>query len=224
MNGADTRPIKVLSPYSFTIEDTKEFSNYVRGGFVEIAKVPFRINFKSLEERILNPFNKLNQDTLDYNQKKKLHLGFLALMEFGVRNNSLPETNNLAHSEEMIKIAKEILEKHAKLENVIKFDELDEHYIKNLSFGAKSQVIPLCSFWGGVMSMEIVKFTGKFIPLQEIYHFNSGINQINVDFSKKEGHWTRYDDQISVLGKETTEKLQRMKYNKIIYIFKFIHE
>jgi ubiquitin-activating enzyme E1 len=133
-------------------------------------------------------------------------------MEFGVRHNSLPDTNNVAHSEEMIQIAREIVVKHEKLDNSIKFDEdIDENYIRNLSFGAKSQVIPLCSFWGGIISMEIVKFTGKFIPLQEFYHFDSGIQQVNIDHSKKEGHWTRYDDQISVIGKEMTEKLQRMK-------------
>ena len=45
INGTDTRPITVIDDYSFSIEDTSEFNTYLEGGFVEVAKVPFRINF-----------------------------------------------------------------------------------------------------------------------------------------------------------------------------------
>ena len=46
VNGADTRPIIVIDDYTFSIEDTSEFNKYIRQGIVELAKVPFRINFK----------------------------------------------------------------------------------------------------------------------------------------------------------------------------------
>lgn len=48
VNGTDTRPIRVIDDYSFSIEDTREFSDYFKGGFVEIAKVPFKITFKTI--------------------------------------------------------------------------------------------------------------------------------------------------------------------------------
>jgi ubiquitin-activating enzyme E1 len=48
VNGNDTRPVKVIDSYSFTIEDTREFSDYIKGGFVELAKVPIKIYFKTI--------------------------------------------------------------------------------------------------------------------------------------------------------------------------------
>jgi len=48
VNGTDTRPIRVIDDYSFSIEDTREFSDYLKGGFVEVAKVPFKITFKTI--------------------------------------------------------------------------------------------------------------------------------------------------------------------------------
>lgn len=209
VNGTDTRPIKVLSNYSFTIEDTKEFSNYVRGGFVEIAKVPFRVNFKSLEERMMNPFDKKEEN----DKKNMLHLGFLSLFEFGKKHNTFPEVNNLSHAEELINIAHEIANKHKKLSengnnNIIIFKNIDDKYIRDLSFSSKTQVIPLCSFWGGIISMELVKFTGKFIPLQEFYHFLALEGPLEINPQKKENN--RYEDQISVFGKEVTDRLQKM--------------
>ena len=52
INGNDTRPIKVIDDYCFSVEDTREFSDYKKGGFVELAKVPLRIDFRTLEEEI----------------------------------------------------------------------------------------------------------------------------------------------------------------------------
>ncbi len=48
VNGNDTRPIRVIDNYSFTIEDTREFTDYVKGGYVEIAKVPFKHPFNNI--------------------------------------------------------------------------------------------------------------------------------------------------------------------------------
>ena len=45
VNGTDTRPIRVIDDYTFSIEDTSEFNTYDNGGFVEIAQVPFKVKF-----------------------------------------------------------------------------------------------------------------------------------------------------------------------------------
>lgn len=50
VNGTDTRPVKVVDDYSFLIEDTSEFGTYISGGYIEQAKVPFKLNFKNYEE------------------------------------------------------------------------------------------------------------------------------------------------------------------------------
>lgn len=213
VNGTDTRPVRVLSPYSFTIEDTKEFSQYIRGGFVEIAKVPFRINFKSLEERMLNPFD----EKKEISPRKKLsHLGYLSLMEFGLKYGTFPELNDMQQARTMVDIAKEIVEKHKKmLENgrneVIQFDKVDEDYIKTLSLFSKCQVSPFCSFWAGIISLELVKFTGKFIPIQDFYHFDSFECLSVGENIFRQPYGSRYDDQVVLFGKEAQEALQKLK-------------
>jgi len=212
VNGTDTRPVKVLSPYSFTIEDTKEFSQYIRGGFVEIAKVPFRINFRSLEERMLRPFDEKKPVS---ERKKLLHLGYLSLMEYGNRFGTFPELNNKQNAQNMVEIAYEIVEKHKQMvengrKDMVLFEKFDENYIRNLALFAKIQVPPFCAFWAGVISLELVKFTGKYIPLQDFYHFDSFECLPSSDVIR-ETNGTRYDDQVAIFGKEAQENLQRMK-------------
>ena len=77
VNGTDTRPIRVLDQYSFTIEDTSEFSDYVKGGFVELTKVPFRINFKSLEQSIEKPYFYKNKEGRYTIESSQLILNFI---------------------------------------------------------------------------------------------------------------------------------------------------
>jgi ubiquitin-activating enzyme E1 len=213
VNGTDTRPIRILSPYSFTIEDTKEFSQYVRGGFVEIAKVPFRINFRSLEERMLRPFDEKKEVSP---RKKLLHLGYLALMEYGNKYGTFPELNNKQQAQIMVDMAHEILDRHKKMvengrKDVLEFTIMDEEYIRNLGLFAKCQVTPFCAFWAGIISLELVKFTGKFIPLQDFYHFDSFECLPSGENIDREPSGSRYDDQVIIFGKDTQEFLQRMK-------------
>lgn len=50
INGDDARPVKITSPYSFTIQDTSEFKEYEGGGLAQKLKVPFRLAYSSLEQ------------------------------------------------------------------------------------------------------------------------------------------------------------------------------
>lgn len=223
VNGTDTRPVKVLTPYSFTIEDTKEFGAYQRGGFVEIAKVPFRVNFRSLEERMLMPFDPKKEA----NPRKKLcHLGYLALMEYGTKFGTFPDQLNKQQAQVLVDIAHEIADRHKKMvengrKDVLVFDEVDEDYIRNLALFSKCQIAPFCAFLAGIISLELVKFTGKFIPLQDYFHMDTFECLPQEEGIKKDPLGSRYDDQVVVFGKEAQEALQRLKCVKKILKFTF---
>lgn len=47
LNGCEPRTIKVLGPYTFSIGDTSNLSEYVRGGYATQVKVPKTVNFVS---------------------------------------------------------------------------------------------------------------------------------------------------------------------------------
>lgn len=52
VNGNDPRPIRILSPFEFQIEDTTYFQKYVKGGLVQLQKVPQRVAFQSMEDQL----------------------------------------------------------------------------------------------------------------------------------------------------------------------------
>jgi ubiquitin-activating enzyme E1 len=41
--------VRVTGPFTFTIEDTRGYSPFVRGGYVQQVKVPKDVTFKPLE-------------------------------------------------------------------------------------------------------------------------------------------------------------------------------
>ena len=45
-------------------------------------------------------------------------------------------------------------------------DEVDQTLATHLCRFARAQISPLCSFWGGIICQEAIKFTGKFTPLR----------------------------------------------------------
>lgn len=51
-----------------------------------------------------------------------------------------------------------------------KVNEVDENLIKNVARYAQTQISPNCSFWGGIITQEIVKLTGKYGPLRQWLH------------------------------------------------------
>lgn len=61
MSQVNNKPykIKTLTPQSFEIEcDSRNFGTYTRNGVFEQVKVKIPVNFKSLEESLLNPNDK----------------------------------------------------------------------------------------------------------------------------------------------------------------------
>lgn len=49
-------------------------------------------------------------------------------------------------------------------------EAVDEKLIRNVSWYAQAQISPVASFWGGIITQEIIKGTGKYSPLQQWLH------------------------------------------------------
>jgi len=50
LNDGKPRPITVTGPFTFTIEDTSNYHEYVRGGIVTQVKMPQTLEFQPLWE------------------------------------------------------------------------------------------------------------------------------------------------------------------------------
>lgn len=90
---------------------------------------------------------------------------------------------------------------------------------KCLSFW-NCQIAPMCSFWGGVIAQEVVKFTGKFTPLNQwlIHEFYSTIykgktmEDLKDRFELAEKYADKtHRDQFVLFGEEAFQKMRDSK-------------
>uniref|UniRef100_A0A8C2ES38 E1 ubiquitin-activating enzyme n=1 Tax=Cyprinus carpio TaxID=7962 RepID=A0A8C2ES38_CYPCA len=203
--------IKVRGSYSFSICDTSNFSEYVKGGVVTEVKQSEILSFKplnvALDEAIRDPGL---VEMTDYGKTQRhlsLHLAFQALHRFTQKYSRAPHPRSQADAEELVAITKELCKD-------AKFDELDEDAVRQLSLVASGDLAPVSAFIGGLAAQEVVKAcSGKFTPLRQWLYFDAleCLPQEN-DGVLSEDRDSRYDGQISVFGSAFQDKLKKQNY------------
>ena len=219
LNDGKPRQIKLISNVSFGIlnEDFTKYGEYLGGGIIEQVKIPIKKSYQSFKERITNLFTDKPIDPIDlskFGRNELLYITFQALHEYYGKNKALPELNNAAQANEVIKRVKEIYDANKKLSEEGKLSwfsgvqEWDEKVVLNVIRWSRAQISPVCAFLGGVVAQEIVKYTGKFTPIDQwlLFDFFETVQNIpdNADRSLK---GSRYDDQIAIYGNEIQSKL-----------------
>ena len=225
LNESPPRPIKVLSPITFSIEDTTKCSDYVSGGVVERVKIPKPTFFKSIKERFDNIYN---QDYLSYgnqvgkgysikNNKRReiLHLSFLSIHEFLTRKNRLPYLNSEEDCNLIREFSKAIytLAKDNNSDWATDLEEIEDEIIIQVARWSRAHLAPVCSYLGGLIYHEILKITSRYTPINQWHFFdffeclqteeNLSFNDQDRLYDKK----SRYQDQIAVFGKEIHQKI-----------------
>ena len=175
------------------------------------------MNYKSLEESFEIPYDEEIMERLDkskLNNEEQLHLAILSIHEYYEKNKSLPEINNLKHSNIIIDIANKIYNKlrSKEYEWIKHFDSIDRKYLEYVSRWSKCEIAPICSFLGGIASQEIFKLNGKFIPINQWLWFdffeiisNQKDKLINIELNN-----SRYNDQIAIFGNEFQNKIKKL--------------
>lgn len=69
LNDTPPRPVRILSPFTFSIEDTSKFSDYICGGIIEQIKVPKPVFNRPLKEA----FENITQDDIGMNMYNLLN-------------------------------------------------------------------------------------------------------------------------------------------------------
>ena len=221
-------PIKIkINGNIIEIGDTSKYSDYKRGGILFNVKTQKSLNFDSFLERLEVPIKEGEDynDPLDFlnpNIQEILRIGILALFDFFDENNHLPNINNKEDAEKLFIIAKNILNKKENEEvywvkyirsNVeiydVDFDFIFEKTIKNLSLWTKSEICPISSFLGGITAQEVIKYSGKYIPIHQWLYcdFSQIVDNLKVSEDDRKLINSRYDDQIAIFGNEIQNKL-----------------
>ena len=214
LNDGQPREIKYVSPIAFSIGDTSSYGNYLGGGLIEQVRVPKSKSFKSFKESVTDPYNnKKVPDPIDlskFGRNELLHVGFLSLFEYVNSNKGkLPELNEENQVAEIVKRAKNIFDeqKNKNSDWINNSQEYDENIIRNIARWAKAELPPVTAFLGGVVAQEIVKFTGKYTPLDQWLWFDFFETAANLKEVNRTPMNTRYDDQVAVFGQEIQKKL-----------------
>lgn len=214
------KKVRYVSPESFEIDDelNLETEKYVNGGIVEEIELEEKIEYKSLENSFEKPYEEEILERFDkgkINNEEQLHLSILSIHEYFIKNKCLPEINNLNQANIIIDISKNIFNnlKNKNYEWIEIIEKIDEEFIKKVSKWSRCQISPICSFIGGIASQEILKYFGKFTPINQWIWFdffeilqNQNNNVINRDINI-----SRYNEQIAIFGNEFQEKIKKLK-------------
>jgi ubiquitin-activating enzyme E1 len=208
LNHTPPRPITVLGPYTFSIEDTTGYDEYLSGGFVVEVKPPKTLRFLSLRDSLRQP-TWTDSDFGKLERPPQLHLGFHALALWAERHGgSYPLPYHNDHAQQVVELAKELNATSKLVETV------DEKLISLLAFGARGEISPMVSFIGGVAAQEVLKAcSGKFTPIHQWLYFDA-VEALPTDLTpahfQPEG--TRYDGQVMVLGREVQRQIEAQRY------------
>ena len=202
---------------SFKIGDTSKFSEYKKGGVVYQIKKPKQIqhlDFCLRSAMISDPSHHFNiADQTKRGRVELLYMAFSGVHDFYMNHKcNLPELNNMEDAKSILEKVKAMYDtsKANKIPWFSEIQEFDEKVVLNVARWAAANIQPVCAFFGGILAQEIIKATGKYIPISQwlIHDFFEVVENVkdNVDRTLKN---SRYDDQIAVFGNEIQKKIEK---------------
>ena len=228
---------------SFIINYTGDINiekyEYKKGGIITEYIYPIEIEFKKFDECLENPTCDLNIINFASNQLN--HSLIYGIQKYFDKCLSLPELNNESQIKTIVDEAKIYFDKKINENNddngqipddssssseeeinldlgkpallTFKNKIFENKKIYNLSKWLRVQIPFTCSYFGGIVSQEIVKFTGKYIPHNQFYwyDFYDSISALveNENISKNYKNLNRYSDQILIYGDKIQEIISK---------------
>ena len=207
---------------SFKIGDTSNFHDYIKGGVVYQVKKPRTVQYLDFCSRSamisdpMHPFGTCDQTKLG--RAELLYMAFSGVHDYYLQNNcNLPELNNMEQAKQVLGKVKEMYDaaKENKIPWFAQIQEFDEKVVLNVARWASANVQPVCGFFGGILAQEIIKATGKYIPIDQwfIHDFFETVENIKDDADRTLKK-CRYDDQIAIFGMKF-----KKKFKKVIFLW-----
>lgn len=209
LNQCDPIRIKVLGPYTFSIGDTSDFSDYIRGGIVMQVKVPKIVKFKSLEDAEKEP-EFVMSDWSKFDHPQSINIAFTALSRYNKKHGKNPRPWSEEDALDFLELCKERAQE-------LKVEEINEGLLKTFAKVSAGELCPVNAVIGGITAQEVMKAcSGKFSPIQQFFSYDAieclpeDLSVLTVDECAPTG--SRYDSQIAVFGKTFQQKLGKLKY------------
>lgn len=207
LNGHEPIEIKVLGPYTFSIGDTTQMSDYVRGGVVTQVKMPKTVNYKSIGESLKEP-EFLMTDFAKFDRPAQLHVAFYTLQRYIKANGAPPKPYCKEDAEKFLELSKQV-------QAELKVEEVSDDLMRSFSYCAAGNCCPMQAVIGGIAAQEVMKAcSGKFTPIQQWLYFDAleclPEEKPTEELCQPMG--CRYDGEIAIFGKDFVEKIKNLKY------------
>jgi len=231
LNDNKPRKITLIDDNLFSIEEnTVNYHKFEGNGDIIEYKTQVEMEYTSFNENINLPFTKtlLDKNFTDQ-QETKLHQNLLYLSIILSISDFLEKYDNdinLLKDEDQIQ--KVLNDSEKKFNNMINhelelgFDydgyenneiqNFDKKIAYNIVKFSQYNIVSICSIIGGYISQEIIKATGKYMPINQwiffdLYDYNNKYGIIE----KSQSINSRYHDQICIFGEKIQEKLENLK-------------
>lgn len=203
LNDGKPRRIKVLGPYTFSIEDAEDvssFSDYIRGGYATQVKMPVTVSFKPLSEAMTAPEYVIT-DFAKMDRMNTLHACFTTLDQF--KAGSLPVPGSAEDAAQFAKLVKNT------------DANADVNVAEIFARTCAGNISPMAAGLGGIAAQEVLKaVSGKFMPIRQFLYFDCTETlpdplPLEADCAPT---GSRYDAQIAVYGAAFQKKIENLKY------------
>lgn len=203
INDAKPRKIKVVGPYTFTLDDSNDiasFADYLRGGYVTQVKMPTTVSFKPLSEAFSSP-ECVATDFSKMDRIHTIHASFAALDKWPV--GTMPTPGSAKDAAEFATLVK--------LPNA----DPDPKVVEAFSRTCAGSISPMAAALGGCAAQEVLKaVSGKFMPIRQFLYFDcmEVLPKVLPSEDQCSPRGSRYDAQIAVFGSDFQENIQNLKY------------
>ena len=198
---------------SFEIEEFKIQKDCIDNGRIKEIIQSIKINFKSLKERLENPIAEQQEyieslDTSNPINPEDLIIVLLTLFEFYEKHSRVPKKLNGIDSENFLEIFERIYASN-KYKTFKKINDKD--LIRKISLYFETEIVPLSSCVGSIMTQEAMKIIGKYTPLNQwmlfdLYSMVSMQKNFQNCFLD-----SRYSHQLCLFGEKFQNNLGKMK-------------
>ena len=179
LNGKTFRVQSCPTPFTLRLEGLHTVlgihENYIRNGILTQVKAKVNPNFRGLQDSLLDmdPAEFSSPAELDFeHMNRTLHMKFI--LSKILRNQKLFVSKSFNFDRRKIEKSADLLEQF-----LMSDEKIEESAITEWKLGFEPDLTmkvltywhvhlaPMCSLWGGIVAQEIVKFTGKFTPVNQ---------------------------------------------------------
>lgn len=189
--------------------DSRQFGEYAGGGLIESVKVPVKKAFASFEDALRSPGDFSDVPVHDYsdtNVPASIYLGLHGVLDFFAKSGRLPNPRDDDEANKCLGFAQEHMSCIKNIENV----NIDFKTLLTMSRLARCEVTHMTSFIGGAAAQEVLKFVGKYTPLNQwlFYEATATLPNPMEKYKKVE---SRYADYVAIYGEKIMKDISEMK-------------